>query len=525
MKLHMLLLVLIVSAPPALSAGGDEPTRLDAARAALVEAEAEADSLPLLHARAMERVAAALGSAGRAESEALLRRALAVRERVQGEKHADVAETARALGVNLMRQRRYGEGEPLLQKAIAIQEVWFGPERPEVARTLYDLGSLYYFDRRPAHAVEALERAAAIHAGDERSRLFDLPRTLERLASALAQAGEDARAAATMERWLGVLPDEYADSIAITEGLEILGRAYRALERHDEADALFERRLSIYQVHLGEHDDIVLVALGGEAVQALMDGRADRAEDLFRRRLALLETQPEVAPLERARLLRAIGMTIPAGERDGEAEALVTRALTMAREALDGNDPSLAQFLTAMADIHERLARFDEAIALQEEALPLLRGDPDSMPRAVAESEDALLRLHHERRAARLGPQPLPQRFAREGIVYNSQMRMPERFDMEVERVDRAHVEHAGQRVSFWDLAAHAQAAGASSLLVRGMGNDDLCGGIVLIEHGLWVFFQQDDGEIAGLQLRFTEQDTLQMLWQTCRIALAPDPD
>jgi hypothetical protein len=86
------------------------------------------------------------------------------------------------------------------------------------------------------------------------------------------------------------------------------------------------------------------------------------------------------------------------------------------------------------------------------------------------------------------------------------------------------HVEHEGRRVALWDLANHARETGATSLLVQGMGDEVLCGGVLAIEHGLQVYFDYGDGTIAGLKLDFTEPEGVRNVWQICRIRLAPDP-
>lgn len=507
-------------------ARANDPEPVAEARAELAAAEAGRDEQPLAEAVALERLAAALVRARQGgEVGALLERALAIREREQGGQHIDLAATLRQLASALSAQREYGQADDHLTRAVAILSALPGEDHPELARALYELGTARYFDRRPAAAIEPLARAAAIQGREKSWAAYSLPRTIERLANAHLALDDPAAAIAVLEPWLEPLASELGETLAIAEMLAILGRAYRGVGKVEEADALFERRLSTFVSRLGEQDELVMGELRGEAIQALMDGRHARAEALYGRQLELLEGRAVVPPLELAGILRALSLAIPTGERIGESEALAARALAIARDALGAGDPKLAHYLTALAEKTGAAGRHDAAIALYEEALPLLASDPELQPRALAEAEAALLSLRDEQRAARLGPQPLPARFAREGIVYDSHPLLPERFDMEVIRTDRAHVEHAGQRIALWNLAAHARDLGATSLLVRNMADDDLCGGILLIEHGLPVFFDHGEGRVAGMQFNFTEPDSVRKVWQICRIRLAPDPD
>lgn len=511
--------------PHAASTGADAPQTLEQARAALAATTAVPEPLPLAEAHALEALAAVLvRERQHSEVEVLLQRAVQIRERVQGIRHPDLASTLLRLGRELGRQRRHREAEALYVRALAIQGEALGDNHPDLAATLYELGTARYFDGRPQLSIEPLARAALLQADDRLNWGYALPRTLERLASAHLASGAPDRALEVLEPWVERLASETGETLGIVELLQILGRAYRGVGQSDASDALFERRFAIFLARLGPADPLVGRELREEAMQAMMDGRMERAEALHRRRLALLEGSPDTPKVELAYALRAIGLAIEPGERNDEADALLAQALAIARESLAADDRNLSRFLLAKGESSARTGRLDDAIAYHEEALAHLGRARDSEASAIAEVQRALVGLRNERRALRLGPQEPPARLLREGIVYESQSPVPGRFDLEVTRVDRAHVEHAGQRIALWDLARYARERGAASLLVREMGEEDMCGGVLAIEHGVQVYFEHGNGAVSGLKLAFTEPDSVRRVWQMCRIHLAPDP-
>src|SRR5262249_3191631 len=90
------------------------------------------DSLAGLH-RAQGRTA---------EAEPLYKRSLAIREKVLGPEHPEVAQSLNNLALLYLDQGRYAEGEQLFRRSLAIQEMALGPEHPELATVLNNLAQL-----------------------------------------------------------------------------------------------------------------------------------------------------------------------------------------------------------------------------------------------------------------------------------------------------------------------------------------------------------------------------------------------
>ena len=95
-------------------------------------------------------------------AEPLLKRALAIREKVLGPEHPGVAWIHNLQGTIYRDQGKYTEAEPLYKRALAILEKTFGSDHPYVAMILDNLGQLYTVQRKYAEADPLLKRALAI---------------------------------------------------------------------------------------------------------------------------------------------------------------------------------------------------------------------------------------------------------------------------------------------------------------------------------------------------------------------------
>lgn len=82
------------------------------------------------------------------EAEPLHLRAVAVKEKVLGKDHPDMAEALNDLAVFYWHEGNYTEAVPLYLRALAVNEKAFGEDHPSVARTLNDIALLYVNEGR-----------------------------------------------------------------------------------------------------------------------------------------------------------------------------------------------------------------------------------------------------------------------------------------------------------------------------------------------------------------------------------------
>ena len=92
------------------------------------------------------------------EAEPMIKRSLAIREKVLGRDHPDVARSLNNLGDLYQRENRFAEAEPTFKRALAIREQAVGPDHPDTAASVNNLASLYQAEGRAADAIPLMER-------------------------------------------------------------------------------------------------------------------------------------------------------------------------------------------------------------------------------------------------------------------------------------------------------------------------------------------------------------------------------
>lgn len=113
--------------------------------------------------------------------------ALAIRERVEGPDHPDVATTLNSLGGLYAARDDYTAAEPLLRRALDIRERVLGADDRYTAQSANNLALLYAAQQRYADAERLYQRAIAVF--ERRQDSAELATTLENYAAMLADMG------------------------------------------------------------------------------------------------------------------------------------------------------------------------------------------------------------------------------------------------------------------------------------------------------------------------------------------------
>jgi tetratricopeptide (TPR) repeat protein len=190
------------------------------------------ESEPLRRAQYLNHAARALWRGGRyAEAEPLLRRALAIWDRVLGPDHSDVAGSLNNLAAILVALGRPAEAEALHRRALAIRQRAFGPDHPEVALSLNNL-------------AETLRALGSDHP------LFAT--STNNLAETLRALGRPAEAEPLFRRVLDLREKTLGpDHPGVALSLHALALVLRDLDRPAEAQPLLMRALAIRERALG----------------------------------------------------------------------------------------------------------------------------------------------------------------------------------------------------------------------------------------------------------------------------------
>ena len=242
------------------------------------------------------------------------------------------------MGSYLHDQAAYTKAEPLFQQALAIREKVLGPEHPDLATTLNNLGLLYIDQGRYTEAEPLLQRALTIGEKVLGSGHLDLAITLDNLTQLYAAQGRyvDAeplyqQALAIKEKTLG--PDH--PSLAIT--LNNLGHLHYNQSRYTEAEPPYQRALTIYKKTLGlEHPDVA-TSLNNLAKLYADQNRYAEAEPLYQQALTIIEKALGPDHPKLATTLENYASLLHEIEQDTEATTLETRAQAIRTQHAEKN--------------------------------------------------------------------------------------------------------------------------------------------------------------------------------------------
>jgi tetratricopeptide (TPR) repeat protein len=264
-----------------------------------------------------------------AEAESLYQRSFAIREKLLGPHHPNVAQSLNNLTRLYRETARYAEAEPLLKRSLTIYEKLLGPQHPNVAESLNNLAGLYLGTGRTAEAEPLLKRSLTIYEKLLGPQHPNVAGSLNNLALLYQDTSRYAEAEPLYQHALSiqekVLGPQHPD---VAQSLNNLAELYRATSRDAEAEPLYQRALAIREKTLGPEHPYVATSLNNLAGLYYATGRYAEAEPLFRRSIAILEKTlpPDHSNLMQVRenyayLLNVLGRPAEAAKLRGQAEA------------------------------------------------------------------------------------------------------------------------------------------------------------------------------------------------------------
>jgi tetratricopeptide (TPR) repeat protein len=265
-----------------------------------------------------------------AEALAHYEQSLAIKERILGVDHPDVALALNNLGTARTDLGEFDAAATHYRHALALYEIALGPQHPDTAMPLVNLAEIEWRRGRLGDAREDLERAIAIQEGAFGTTHPTVALSVGNLGLLLAELGD-----------------------------------------HEGAIALHERSLAIIEPALGPEHPRIAAALGnlGDAQRNL--GRYDAARQSHERSLAMREKLLGPDHPEVALALLALGKDRRVAGELEEAVQLVRRAMTIIEKALGSDHPDLGAVLTELGRTELELGR-DTATATLERAIDLL---------------------------------------------------------------------------------------------------------------------------------------------------------
>ena len=194
------------------------------------------------------------------EAQRLFQKSLAIKEKVLGPEHADVATSLNNLAELHRAQGRYDNAEPLLQRSLAIYEKVLSSEHPYVATSLNNLAELHRAQGRYDEAKLLFQRSLAIREKVLGSVHPDIAMSLNNLAGLCYAQGSYDDAEPLFQRSLAIYEKVLGpEHPYVATSLNNLAELYRSQGRNDNAEPLFQRSLAIYEKVFGpEHPDVAM---------------------------------------------------------------------------------------------------------------------------------------------------------------------------------------------------------------------------------------------------------------------------
>lgn len=358
-----------------------EPITLKVLR--IMERSTEPESPDLLAARHdFASLQAKLGFFEEAES--LLQKTLRDIRAVLGEEHPDFSASLHQMAVILSMQGKYVEAETFLRRSLDIKEKTLGIDHPDYGTSLHQLAFVQIRLGKFKAATELALASLKIEGCNDTSRAA----TVYQLANSLHEQGAYEDAEKLLRQALSMLRSQEAQPERVAFCLHALGVVLYQQDRED-SEALFREALSTMEQTVGRTHPKFAELLPALALLLSDRGDFDEAERLFRESIAIIE-KVSGENLSLCPILTNLAVTLSRAGKVGDAEPLLQRALSLARNTQDVGGPYEAQILNILAQVQAKLGR-REASSTAWQALEALQSSlGPSHPMTLAASAKLL---------------------------------------------------------------------------------------------------------------------------------------
>jgi serine/threonine protein kinase/Tfp pilus assembly protein PilF len=305
-------------------------------------------------------------------AEAMYRGALALRKRLLGSEHTNVASSLNKVGNALWQQGRFPEAETLYREALAMQKKLLGSEHPDVASSLNNLGGVLREQGRLAEAEKLYREALLMRMKLLGSEHPQVAWSLNNVAWVLENEGKFVEAEKLHREALAMriklLGSEHPDvALSLMGVAAALGR----LGRFVEAETMQREALAMQRKLLGSEHPQVAGSLNNLANALYVQGKLAEAETLYREALVMQKKLLGGEHPSVALALNNLARVLNEQDKLAEAEAMHREALAMRTKLLGSEHPDVAWSLSGLAEVLEKEGKFVEAEKLHREALAM----------------------------------------------------------------------------------------------------------------------------------------------------------
>jgi tetratricopeptide (TPR) repeat protein/transcriptional regulator with XRE-family HTH domain len=325
---------------------------------------------------------------------ALHQQGLALRRNALGECHRDVAVSRNYLGMVLHARSAYQEARQQYEEALTIQLALEPVDQAEVAELRNNLGLLSIAQGRLAEALPQLEAALALREAARPINGSLLAVTLNNLGYAHRALGEYSAARPYLQRALRLREEIFGPAkpyVAVT--LNHLGRLEHALGNYTVARRHLGRALEIrQQTFHGQHPETAN-SLGNLGMLHFDQGDYTSAKTYLQAALAMHEALYGDEHRHTARSLNHLGVLWSATGAQDDAERCFRRALAIREQLLGAEHHDTANTAGLLGALVLEQGKLGEATALIERALAAHRAGLGEEHLYTARSQVLLARL------------------------------------------------------------------------------------------------------------------------------------
>ncbi len=271
---------------------------------------------------------------------------------------------------------RYVAAEPLLKRALAIDERLRGRNHQLTAITLNNLGELFRLQGRFPEAEIAYRRAVAIDAQALGQDHPDYAADLSNLAALYLETGRITHARALLRRALDVTERKLGSHHPrVSPMLRDLAKSYMGQGRTSQAEPLYVRALDIDErVHGRQHHETA-ITLNDLAGLYASSGRLAQAETILRRVLHINAHHFGKDSSAAGVAMSNLGAVLQRRNRLGHATSFAVQALAVTKKALGAKHINTAYVLGALAQLRFAKQQYAAADALTREALHIFESN------------------------------------------------------------------------------------------------------------------------------------------------------
>jgi eukaryotic-like serine/threonine-protein kinase len=268
----------------------------------------------------------------------------------------------------------YTNAVAMHRESLALRRKLWGNEHREVANGLYDFAVVLYAPGRFTEAEALCREAVAIRRKLPGPEHVDIATALDCLARILEAQGRLDEAVTTWQEALAMrrkLRGNDHESVGYV--LHPLAWTLGRQRKYSEAEAMSREELAIWRKRLGADHSNVGWALGDLAIYLREQGKLAESEATVREALEISRKQSGNNPAAVATFLRQLAWVVYHQGKRAEAEAISREELALRRKVLGINHPEVAATLYCLATFLRDQKKWPEGETTIREALKIRR--------------------------------------------------------------------------------------------------------------------------------------------------------